>query len=275
MASAQSCSGELVRISDGQMISIAELVEVSSQVSVVAIGERHGVEAHPQVAACFLAAISERRKAVLAVEQISSIEQENVDTYRNNHPEAVDGLGKTLRWWKSGWPVWKTYEPLFRSAWISRAKLLGADAPPRYSVTVMEIEERLGIIDAERVRREWTATMQDAHCGRIDINRASRLGDQQVARDMAMASIVNSAEAAETTVLFYAGRSHVRRDRSVPLQLSKIGSSSVISIALHEIKIGNKDVNWKEVLRDAKGRYDYVWFVGETKNDDICKKLKP
>jgi uncharacterized iron-regulated protein len=258
-----ACVGELVDVGTGRAASIAELVTAASKDGVILVGERHGVEAQPRNTACILRALAETGPVDLVLEMIPSQKQSVVDGYVRQHPEVADGLGAELQWWKSGWPSWTTYEPLVDAALITRSSILAGD-----SDGTGKAEPERNDAAWQSAERSWAEAMKAAHCGLIDDERAAELGRVQVARDVHMAAIVMNRPQRRPAIV-YAGRAHVRRDRSLRLAL-EAGGARVVSIGMVEDQIAGEPVQRDRTLAEAKGRYEYVWISGTAEGKDAC-----
>jgi uncharacterized iron-regulated protein len=235
-ASAPACfTGLIYDVAARAVRSPQDLVaQVRRQVDVLFVGERHGVEAHPKATACLIAHLGDWPKA-LVVEHIRTDQQGIVDAHRLAHPERASGLGAALTWWQSGWPSWRVYEPLFSVAWIARLGLRGADLPSATAPVEADLRARVGAQAGaaafDGMARGWAAAIRRAHCDLIDDARAKTLALTQISRDLAMAEAVTTAGPG---TVFFGGRAHVRRDRSVPLLLGAALKSRTLSVALME-----------------------------------------
>lgn len=268
------CGGEIVAIASGKPVDMASLIGDVTKSGGALIGERHGVRGHPVAAACLLDALPRNRPASLITEMLGADQQAIVEDHRSSHPEISDGLGVALKWWTTGWPPWPVYAPLFASAWRTRTPLVAGDlSKTAPAASPGKIANALGAA-ASRIETSWAASMTDAHCDLIDAQKAQKLARQQISRDMAMAAAVRKARAGQRLALLFAGRSHVRNDRSVGYQLRRGGGAAPVSIALFETATAGKDTDRAKVLAEAHERYDYVWFVGTADRPDACERLR-
>lgn len=97
----------------------------------------------------------------------------------------------------------------------------------------------------------------------------------QATRDLAMAEAISDAASTGNLVVFYSGNEHTRKDQAVPYLAAKRGVTPAISISLQETTDGGKTLDRAEILKEIKGRYDYVWFIGEGLGIDHCAELTP
>lgn len=254
-----------------------ELQSDLRDVHYIFVGERHGVKEHPEAVTCILSALKDFQIA-LYLEHIGTDKQPLIETYRNKHPEHSGGLGKILKWWETGWPDWRTYAPIFERSWRLRVPLFAADLPSdNEHFSERNVIAQLGA-RADEIVSDWSKTMITAHCGLIDEARSKELGLQQVSRDLHMASQL--ANSAEDKVILFAGRAHVRKDRSVPYILTHANlhhsgsETSMLTIALYEKHLPVGLVKQQEVIQELKDKYDYVWFIGTVNQEDTCTRLK-
>jgi uncharacterized iron-regulated protein len=291
-----SCGGDLISVASGATVTLSAVVTEITKAGVVALGERHGVRAHPQAAACLLRTLAAAQAAAparstapspakpsaapaLVMEMLTADQQPVVDKFRQLHPEVMDGLGTELKWWETGWPAWPVYAPLIDTAWRTRAPVRGGDlGKAAKPMTAEAVTAALGAAAPATVA-SWSAAMKTAHCDLIDDAKSAELARKQVSRDVSMADAVAASRKTGAVTLLYAGRAHVRKDRSVPLLLAgSTGptgpSQPAVAVALQETTIAGKPIDRAAALADAKGRYDYVWFTGVAEQGDACERLR-
>lgn len=266
-----ACDGTIVSVTSGKEASVAALLsEVGADASVL-LGERHGIAAHPQAAACLLQSLADEGGSTVALvmEHLRQDQQPAIDLYRTTHPEVASGLGTALKWWETGWPAWKLYQPLIEVAWQQRVKLRAGDVSMAENDKLATTAS--GVVSAyPALVASWGDAMAEAHCGLMEAGRKTEQGKLQVVRDMAMAKSVEDASSPVT--MLYAGRAHVRKDRSVPQHLG--AARKVVAVALWEARDGRGPVDRARVISESKGRYDFVWFVGETSERPVCDRLR-
>ncbi len=249
--------------------------QVGPDVRALYVGERHGIDAHPKAAACLLSHLG-GRVHTLVLEQIRQDQQAIVDTQRATHPETASQLGSALTWWKSGWPAWRLYEQLVSMAWIGRIAVRGGDVAfdakrPAEGELARSYADSAGPNRFEPAVQSWATAMRRAHCNLIDDTRARDLALTQVHRDLAMASVVHASVRTQGVVMFYGGRAHARRDRSLPSLAVAKAPSDHVSIALME----DADPQTRRATAEGlRGQYDLVWFVGQPpKTPESCERL--
>lgn len=266
------CDGEIANVATGGKAAVSEVVALAMTKGIVALGERHGVEAHPKAAACLLRHLGEMAQTSLVVEHLRQDQQAALATFREKYPETASGLGPHLRWWESGWPSWKVYAPLFDMAWSQKIVVLGGDAARGEPVPdEAGFQKRFGSKGTEWAR-QWGSAMAEAQCGLASAEATQEQGRQQVVRDHAMAEAVTSVTT--PVVLFYAGRAHVRKDRSA-IGFLEAKNRQSLSISLQEVPRDASPAFREEILREARGRFDFVWFAGSASpNSSPCENLR-
>ncbi len=275
-ALAADCGGKIVRVADGRSVSFDKVMQEIDSAKLVAVGERHGVKEHVNAAACLLQKLNSAGgdKRAVVVEHVAAEKQPIIDAYRKEHPRDAKGLGEALQWGKSGWPAWPVYLPLYGGAFKGGNAVYGADQPKGTPTPALdELAPRLGD-QAGQIVSTWGGLMNEAHCNALNEAQAEKFGRAQANRDLAMASVVRSALAHHSRVLFYSGRGHSRKDVSVPLLVNRETGAATVSITLQETHIGKELVKPAEVLAQAKGRYDYVWFIGRAPEEDVCAAFR-
>ncbi len=277
-AAAEACAGEIVgfgTLYGTKPVALDAIVTEIQTSGIVMLGERHGTRGHTEAAACLLRHLTASKPTSVVLEMLARDQQSIVDLYRRQHPEIVDGLGTELRWWETGWPAWGLYTPLFEEIWRTRSRVMAGDqqraTPP---VDMAKLEAALGT-DTKPALASWAQSMKGAHCDLIDDAKAAALAHKQASRDLAMSEQLLAAAKPDTIAFLYVGRAHVRRDRGVPLQVTHAAPArKTVTIALQETSVSGKPVDRDAIMAEAKGRADYIWFVGTADAGDTCERLR-
>lgn len=278
---------DVYRVENSKALASSDLFQQLAAAPFILVGERHGIAEHPLFARCLLYKFSETSKTSVVLEMLPRTSQPVVDAFRLKHPDRVDSLGVALKWWKTGWPQWRNYQPLFDAGWISRSPLLGGDAAANTGPEEDSVSASFLAGDYSKISESWASSMREAHCGLISDERARDLGAHQVNRDHSMASVLKQASGPDGSTgasLLFAGRAHVRHDRSVPKHLVAMGilPSDIKTIGLYSkpseaVSAGQK-TNFEtykfEALSEARGKFDYVVFVGDSEEDSACSRLE-
>jgi uncharacterized iron-regulated protein len=249
--------------------------QITLQKPYLLLGERHGVVAHPQAAACLFSHFNALSKT-LVMEHFTQDQQGVIDETRQKTPESVAPLGAALHWHQSGWPRFSVYLPLLNAAWISRTPLKAGDVAKGKEAELAPLP--LTMQNQQRAKG-WQEALNLSTCGLKTVDELGHLAQVQMARDAQMLSSLTALENNADMTFLYAGRSHVRRDRAVPLlyqaQATPQGQNKrpLISLAFYETASEGQTTDKAAVLKANKGVYDYLWFVGENRQEDPCKKL--
>ena len=113
-----------------KFISQNELMNRLEQIMVILIGERHGHVEHQLRENYILEELAARQRyPALALEMLEPRQSLMINSYRNSSPEYAGQLGSALQWWKTGWPTWSYYEPVFQTALVAKLDFVGVDLP--------------------------------------------------------------------------------------------------------------------------------------------------
>jgi uncharacterized iron-regulated protein len=212
---------------------------------IVLLGEVHdNAEQHALRLAAFDDSLARGARPALALEQFDLEQQSLIDRLRR---ESLDALAATdpataareltRQVGGTGWN-WRFYEPFIERALRLGLPIVAANLPRSALRPVM----REGLVAhgfddrvAEPVMQEQARLIEASHCGMVDAALARRMALAQIARDQAMARVVE-AHAARGVVLL-AGNGHVRADLGVPLWLSP--TTRAISQAIGVVEEGD------------------------------------
>lgn len=190
--------GEILETATGKALSFTDLLDRLEQADTILIGERHGFAPHQDRVALILEELALRgRFPTLALEMLEPAQMPALDTYRQENPEYVGGLGAALNWSESGWPSWHFYEPIFRAAFRAKLEIVAADrddgAPrPAQSTSLPVLEEY------------WRALLQTGYC----LNPSEPLTADR-ARTQAFRDITFAGHLARRNTLALVGRDHI------------------------------------------------------------------
>lgn len=236
----------------------------------ILLGEVHDNPEHHRLQRATLDALAAGGSRALAMEQFDSEHQASIDAARPRSAEAAADAGRFDR---KGWN-WPLYEPLVAFAvaqgWpllaanLSRAEARKVMADPRLASHLPTPDPAL-LAALER-------DMVDGHCGhRMDAKLTAGMVNAQRARDARMAEVLDRAPGGRTVLI--AGNGHVRRDRGVPLYISR-GNAVVVGF----VEVLPAAFAPGEYLAGGSfagtGSYDYVWFTPRFVREDPCAALR-
>lgn len=124
---------------------------------------------------------------------------------------------EALRWDDQAWP-WAAYRPAVMAAARAGVPVLGANLPRaqmRPAMADASLDQRLAPPDLARQRQ----AVRDGHCGLLPDAQVAPMTRVQVARDVAMAQVLQSAARPGQTVTLLAGSGHVDPQVGVPRHL--------------------------------------------------------
>ena len=229
------------------------------------VGEIHDNPEHHRLQRRTLEALAKGGTRAVALEQFDTEHQPAMDAAQAKGADA-EALADAGRFEREGWG-WAFYRPLVEFAVSRRWPVLAANLSRR------ELRGAAG--DASRIASlpsppglvaALEKDMVDGHCGhRPDPKTLAAMVNGQRLRDARMAAVL---EAALGPTVLIAGNGHVRRDRGVPLYLSK-GDTLVIGQV--EVRPGETDP--KAYLAggfEGKPIYDIVFFSARAEREDPC-----
>lgn len=252
------------------------------------LGERHGVaEQQLSIAEQLEALVSEDKKIAVVMEMIGEDQADLVSAFKKLYPEEPTDFGYAIGWDKTTWPDYELYAPIIDIIWRNDMHIGHGDASEadrarwrKGEWSAQELEtillERLRTDQSNTVRAAWAASVQKSHCGQLTDQEKDTLARAQMLRDAYMASQMQLLrEQGYDTVVLIAGRSHVRRDRGVPLYLPPKSHSKTIAIVESEsekTEIGSYQP--KSVFGDIKPYDQIILAPPIEKGETPCARLR-
>ncbi|MFM8609174.1 MAG: ChaN family lipoprotein [Burkholderiaceae bacterium] len=178
------------------------------------IGEQHDAREHQQIQARVVGDLARSgRLAALLIEMADA--GHHARGLPRDASEAA--VREALRWSDAGWP-WDAYGPVVMVAVRAGVPVLGANLPRgqmRGAMADASLDARLDAVALEAQR----SAVRDGHCGLLPESQIAPMTRIQIARDVQMASMLQSALTPGQVVVLVAGGGHVRRDIGVPRHL--------------------------------------------------------
>lgn len=190
------------------------------------MGEAHGKPQNIAIATQYLEkTIESNPNIALALEHIDSSKQPLLKNWTQSY-ENADKLAIALEWWKSGWPNWMVYRPLFIKAYEHNIPLIATDNST--SLPLAQIQT-LWAADFDEAYGAWALIIKDYHNNDIEEEKLHRLILLQMSRDIHMAKTIDVflKENPDKTVFYLAGQDHVRNHYSVKSLLKHYSSFSI------------------------------------------------
>ena len=163
----------------------------------------------------------------------------------------------------SGWN-WDFYRPLVELALRHQLPIVAANVSRADARRVIAEGLAAHGFDARvpaDIASAQAALIEGSHCGQIDAATARRMSSAQVARDQAMARLVQ--QHAARGVVLIAGNGHVRRDIGVPRWLDDALRARVQVIG--QLELGDE--------APAKA-FDTVFTTAPQRRDDPCAAMR-
>ena len=276
--SAEAQTIEIRRVSDGSVVDgAAGLADLAAGYDFVLMGEIHDNPAHQALQSEVAAAL---QPPAMAFEMVPEAREAALADLRA--AEAADDALREAAHWDAYAPYHVVLEAapnaVVTGAGRSRAQLNAAvmdgaaaafgDEAARFGLDVPWPED---------VQEEVELEMQVSHCNALPPEMLPGMAEAQRLRDAAFAAALLRAydRAERGPALLITGNGHLRRDRAVPLFLSRVAPErSVLVIAVLERRDG--DAGWRDALArwDGAGA-DVVAITPEAERDDPCADFAP
>jgi len=231
------------------------------------IGEIHDNPAHHRVQADMVA---ELVPAALVLEMLSA-EQADLITPELRRNETA--MNAALGWDESGWPDFKHYYPIIRSA--PQARIYGAgltrqqarqavkgDFEPFLGDAVDEYRLRDPLPDDEQAARE--ALQMAAHCDALPKSALAGIVMVQRLRDAMLSETIRTAMAdTGGPVVVITGNGHARRDWGAPAFLARLAPDIEIRV-----------IGQTEDDAPLEGEFDEVISAPAAEREDPCGQFQ-
>jgi uncharacterized iron-regulated protein len=236
----------------------------------VLLGEVHDNPLHHRERAALLAALADRRPAVV-FEQFP----------RTADVALATPVGADLDAWvaragfdRIGWG-WPLHRPLVEAALANGLLLRGGNlardevrqiAREGASAAPADLRDALAQPLPARAAEALDRALLDGHCAQLPAAALPRMRDAQTARDAALADALLRAAAGGAPTVLIAGNGHVRRDHGVPLWLARRQPAGrVVSVGFLE-----RDAGGGAPRAEERAPYDIVWVTARQARPDPC-----
>ena len=118
--------------------------------------------------------------------------------------------------------------------------------------------------------------LEASHCGLMPRSAFANMATAQRYRDTHMAASLDAAASRHGAAILFAGNGHVRTDRGVPWDLTRMAPKrKVVVVAFLEVEDGKSDPGGY-VLRDPAGApaADYVVLTPRAERPDPCEAMR-
>lgn len=272
--------GQIWATAEKRYLSESEAMARMAASDILLLGESHDNPDHHRLQAWAIRELTRLGQIrTLAFEMIGDDRQADVDGYLKRQPKSADGLGAALDWEKRGWPDFALYAPVFQAGmdagWpIAAANLSKPDSTKIAKQDQLDAPERVRLgLDAPlppELAVGLRADLIENHCGLLPESALPGMVRMQTAWDRKMASaLIDGVKKSRNGSVLIAGAEHVRKDRAVPYQLSKLAPGlKVLAVAFKE-----RPATMAEAER-ADLPYDLVWFTDAVPAVDHCAQLR-
>lgn len=266
----ETLTNKIWDVSTSQFVSFQNMLQSLSTKPYILLGERHGRKAHQNREAFFIGALAEAgRYPTVAFEMLDHTQTVIVEQYRQNAPEYALGLAQPLKWADSNWPSWSFYQPVFDTAFMTKARIVGAD------LTDQE-QENVQPNNPENTSSEslsyYKQHMAKAHCNLIEEPRAIHLAHLQIARDQNMAKTLVDQKDPDHGIILIVGSAHIRHTTGIPIYLPP---NETTVVALIETQNKTSEFLKKDqsiVTGDIKD-FDFIWFTPKINKPSLCDRI--
>ncbi len=280
-----SLVGRIWDVRAEEFISEQDLIGRLGPADYVMLGEKHDNLDHHRLQAQVLRQLyGFGRNPALAFEMIDFDQAAALQQHLAANPKGAEGIGKAVKWERTGWPDWQHYQPLAQAALAAGAPVLAANLPRRLSRAVGK--QGFAALDADLVattgldrpqpddiRRAVEKEIGVSHCGYLPKRAVPAVARVQRAKDATMAHSLRRAGAGAVLI---AGSGHARTDHGVPLVLRHLAPDAlVLSLSFQEVHIGDTDpALYAESYLAERLPFDFVWFTPRRDTTDPCEKFK-
>ena len=210
---------------------------------VVLLGEQHDADSHRTLQERWVVSLAARGTLVaLALEMA----ERGVSTAGLPRSAGDADVQQALRWHAEAWP-WDRYRPAIMAAVRAGVPVLGANLPRAEMRDAM----RDGMLDRLLPGPALKAQQQAirlGHCELLPEHQITPMTRVQIARDRAMAQVIEGSLVPGKVVVLLAGSGHVQADVGVPQHLPA-------SLALRPIVLPPEPVNGKDHCAELRKQF--------------------
>lgn len=279
-------TGKIWSVRDERFIKPQMLGEAVREARFVLIGEVHDNRDHHRLQAWLIEKAASGRKPAVVMEMIALDKTPALRAYLATPGANAEGLGSALDWAARGWPEWKMYQPIARTALRLKLQIHAGDIdrPTLKSVGkkglgALETKRRSMLLLDKPLREPLQNALLDelygSHCELIPRNAMRPMLNVQRLRDAVLADSLINAARGEGAILI-TGNGHVRTDRAVPWYVSRRAPQArILTVMLLEVEMSAKTPG--DLIPTGPGgipAVGYVWFTPRAKRKDPCEALR-
>ncbi len=203
---------------------------------IILIGEQHGKAQQIHMATEIIQKYAHKQNNIaIALEHIPQKYQNKLQNWTQIY-ENPDKLAIDIEWWKSGWPNWMVYRPLFQAAYDLNIPLIATDNTK--ALPLKQLQKIWGN-NYSPTYKAWSLIIKDYHQNNIQNEKLNKLIILQMSRDIHMANNIKKylQKNPHKKIIYLAGQDHIRNNYSVKSLLKEYSS---VSIALNCPKLNHK-----------------------------------
>lgn len=277
-------------------ITSEELAEAVGQADMLLLGEYHDNADHHRLQAWLVQAFAKAKasagkpKPPVVFEMIRQEQAQTLRDYLGRANASPEDLGAVIGWEKAGWPDWSIYLPIATAAFQEGLKIMPGDASrdmlhdaSRQNLKPFspDVKQRLALENPleEPLQKALLDELFKGHCEMVAPALLAPMVDVQRFRDATLAR--NMIDAAADTkagaAVLIAGNGHVRKDRGVPIYLTKQSPTPVkiVTVMMAETLAEETDpAAYIAKNPDGEAATDFVWFAPGFQRPDPCMEFK-
>ncbi len=264
-------------------ISPQEMIDRLAGARFVLLGEVHDNPDHHMLQGWMIARLAEAGMSpAVVMEMISRDKSDALEKYQAGADATAAGLGPALDWNKSGWPAWRTYQPIAEA--VFAAGLIIVPGNPSGEITRETAQTGMDVLGPRKAELGLTTPLSaeisdalmdelhDGHCQMLPRERLKPMARVQRLRDAAMAD----ALLAHDEAVLIAGNGHVRADRGVPWYLRRRAPDSRVAV-VSPIELDGSGTSPGDYVKrgpDGEPLADFVWLTPRAERPDPCEQMR-
>lgn len=274
--------GKIWDVQAQAFIDQAALLRKILDTNYLLLGERHDNPVHHQNQAWVIRQLHQAgAKASVAFEMIDD-QQGNLLA---KHPiTSTEQMITVLEQFRNYWDYEHRYKDLFADVIAAGYPIMPANLNRQRLKQITEHgEDKLPpaykrmLVQAPLADKQMQSLQQEikqSHCNMLSDEASKKMILAQRVRDAVIAHSL-TRNSAPVKVLI-AGAGHARKDRGVPLYLSKQAKGArIVSIGFTEVSAGETDVShYAERWSTSDLPFDIIWFTPTVERSDLCAAFK-
>jgi uncharacterized iron-regulated protein len=181
---------------------------------VVLLGEQHDADSHRTLQERWVGTLAGRGQLAALALEMAERGATTAGLARNASEAEVQ---QALRWHTDAWP-WDRYRPAVMAAVRAGVPVLGANLPRAQMRDAMRDAGFDRLLPGPALKAQQQA-IRSGHCDLLPEHQITPMTRVQVARDQAMARVIEGAVVPGKVVVLIAGSGHVQPDLGVPQHL--------------------------------------------------------